>query len=171
MSNFQRYFIDNTPVFITAVCSHRRPFLRDPTMKEQLLEIMREVKREIAFCMLGYVILDDHFHWLILPVDPTSYPRIMQAVKLRFTRRSSIGCESSHKQLWQRRYWDHLIRSQRDLNRHLDYIHYNPVKHGYTKGPADYGWSSYKQYLKRGRYSEGWGAEVVPEGIEHLVPE
>ncbi len=168
MSRFRRYFIDQSPIFITAICSQRRRFLRKPDEKDLLLEVMREVKQEITFRMLGYVLLDEHFHWLILPDDAESYPRIMQSVKLRFTRRTS----STHShQLWQRRYWDHHIRDHNDLNRHLDYIHYNPVKHGYTKSPGDYLWSSYTQYYERGRYPPDWGVTIAPEGIDGLVPE
>ena len=171
MSRFRRYFSENTPVFITAVCHQRQPLLRDTSHKELLLSVMREVKPEIPYHMLGYVLLDDHFHWLIVPVEADTYPKIMQSVKLRFTRRVPIyNCDRPRK-VWQRRYWDHLIRDQHDLQRHLDYIHYNPVKHHYAESAGEYLWSSFAEYRKRGQYVDGWGVLEVPAGIDDLVPE
>ena len=95
----------------------------------------------------------------------------MQSTKLRFTRRVRINSHGGKKQVWQRRYWDHLIRDQQDLQRHLDYIHYNPVKHQSAASPEAYPWSSFNHYLTQGKYEKGWGDKMEPEGIENLVPE
>ena len=62
--------------------------------------------------------------------------------------------------VWQRRFWEHTIRDQEDLNRHLDYIHYNPVKHGLVKCAAEWPWSSFHRYVRMGYYEEGWGEGV-----------
>jgi putative transposase len=69
--------------------------------------------------------------------------------------------------LWQRGFWDHVIRDERDLARHFDYIHYNPVKHGYVTQPEAYTDSSFAEYLRRGWYEIGWG-HVEPEALTGL---
>jgi hypothetical protein len=165
---------------------------------------------------LGYVILNDHFHWMIrlsgrvvglvatereqnlsgrsashstLTYDPvtidvpfcrsgcdqrklpdngvvdTKYAisEIMQSVKLRFTHRyKRIHGINDNISLWQRRFWDHLARDQEDVNRHLDYIHYNPVKHGYMSKPLNFPFSSFREYVKRGVYMPDWGESGEP---------
>ena len=63
------------------------------------------------------------------------------------------------KLVWQRRFWEHLIRDKEDWRRHVDYIHYNPVKHGYVSRPGDWPWSSFEKALKRGWYPAGWGEQ------------
>ena len=63
--------------------------------------------------------------------------------------------------VWQRRYWEHVIRDDEDLDRHLDYIHYNPVKHGLVGTPIDWPWSSFQKYVKLGLYEKGWGGPMA----------
>jgi putative transposase len=171
MSRFRRYFSENSPVFIAAVCHQRQTLLGAASHKELLLSVMREVKQEIAYHMLGYVLLDDHFHWVIVPTQADTFPKIMQSVKLRFVRRMLANNRSQSPKIWQRRYWDHIIRDEHDLHRHLDYIHYNPVRHNYRMSPAEYRWSSFREYQRRGLYAEGWGFGGEPDGCEGLVPE
>jgi len=63
--------------------------------------------------------------------------------------------------VWQNRFWDHIIRDQNDLNRHIDYIHYNPVKHGCISKPKDWPHSSFRHYVKAGVYQDDWGAVPI----------
>ena len=158
MTNIRRYTAGNWPVFITAVCYGRKQLLRYDAEKESLLEIIKEVKFERTFRMLGYVILDDHYHWIIR-ADALDISSIMQSVK-------STG--DAPTKCWQRRFWDHIIRDQADLNRHLDYIHYNPVKHGYVGNPAEYAYSSFRAYVARGSYAENWGMHSAPGELSQL---
>ena len=113
---------------------------------------MREVKSSSGFAMNAYVILDDHFHWIITPVGQ-NFSAIMQSIKLRFVHRykKAIG-KKEQATLWQRRFWDHVIRNDEDLHRHMDYIHYNPVKHGLVKQVSQWPYSTYHQFLKQGFY-------------------
>ena len=62
--------------------------------------------------------------------------------------------------IWQRRYWEHAIRDDRDLSRHIDYIHFNPVKHGHVSKASDWPYSSFHRYVKRGLLPEDWGGDV-----------
>lgn len=60
--------------------------------------------------------------------------------------------------VWQRRFWEHLIRSEQDFIRHVEYIHYNPVKHGLVRVPRDWEYSSFHRYVREGMYGLKWGA-------------
>ena len=167
MTNIRRYPSNGAPIFITAVTVNRESILATNENKRLLLEIIREIKIEHNFSMLGYVILSDHFH-LIIKIRDADISKIMQSIVLRFTWRSIKQTAITQKQpvsLWQRRFWDHIIRDQNDLNRHLDYIHYNPVKHGAVNAPRDYVFSSFHAYVERSAYEKNWGAASVPSGI------
>ncbi len=170
MGNLRRYYVTDAPIFITAVCFQRRPFLESDEAKELLLAVMREVKQAISYRMLGYVILDDHFHWIIRPVNVKDFPRIMPSVKLRFARRREHTA-ATFRSLWQPRFWDPIARDAKDLARHLDYIHYNPVKHGYVADPAAYCWSSLQSHVTRGRYPSGWAVTAPPTTIKGMESE
>jgi putative transposase len=65
------------------------------------------------------------------------------------------------RMVWQRRYWEHVIRDEADLRHHVEYIHYNPVKHGYVARPIDWQFSSFRRFVKSGVYAEDWGAGKV----------
>src|SRR5271156_450762 len=86
MTNIRRLGIHNLPVFLTVVTHERKPILKTDFSKNLLLEIMREIKIKIPFQMISYVILDDHFHWIIKPCD-VNFSNIMQSLKLTFARR------------------------------------------------------------------------------------
>lgn len=62
--------------------------------------------------------------------------------------------------IWQRRYWEHTIQDEEDFNHHLNYIHYNPVKHGYVNNVIDWEWSSFHRYVENGFYEKNWGSEI-----------
>jgi putative transposase len=104
-----------------------------------------------------------------MPGGDADYSRRWRWIKGAFTERwrSEGGPESSRSGsrvrsgeygVWQRRFWEHLIRDETDLERHVDYIHYNPVKHGYAVRAADWPWSSFGRHVRLGRYPIDWGA-------------
>ena len=80
---------------------------------------------------------------------------------------SSLPQRIGNNSAFHRHYWEHLIRNEEDYQKHFDYIHYNPIKHGYVKHPADWKWSTYHSYLSESLYSERWG-ETEPETISGL---
>jgi putative transposase len=63
--------------------------------------------------------------------------------------------------VWQRRFWEHAIRDEGDLARHLDYIHHNPVKHGLVQRASDWPWSSFHRFVREGKYSADWGCALM----------
>jgi len=131
--NFKRYYQENQIVFITQVVKDREPAFAQPILASLLLRSWHRTQERIPFRMLAYVILPDHFHILIQPIGSVNFSQIMHSLKLSFT--------NSYKRLingqapftfWQKRFWDHVIRSELDLENHIHYIHFNPVKHGYV---------------------------------------
>jgi putative transposase len=81
-------------------------------------------------------------------------------------QRSKSRVSKGERGIWQRRYWEHLIRDEDDYAHHVDYIHYNPVKHGYVERAADWPYSSIHRFIKRGVVSLDWGGdETVSEEV------
>ena len=171
---YLRYYIPDSTVFITQVVHDRKPVFSNPDHVALLRNILHIAKEKYPFHMLGYVFLPDHFHILIKPGPGITHSQIMHSVKPNFTKayKSALSLsEAMH--FWQRRYWDHLIRDDEDFQRHLDYIHYNPVKHGYVTQPEAWADSSFCQWRQRGIYPPQWGWRL-PEtlhGWQSDIPE
>jgi putative transposase len=97
--------------------------------------------------------------------DDCDYSVCWQMHKTQFTRQyrhQNSGLKRS--KIWQPRYWEHMIRSQDDLYRHIDYIHYNPVKHGLVISVKDWRYSSFNKFYMRGYYEKGWG-DIEPNSV------
>jgi putative transposase len=151
----RRYYIPGSAVFITQVVQNREPVFRNPENVGLLREILRNVKELYPFVMLGYVFLLDHFHMIIQPMGEGNFSSIMHSLKSNYTReyKRRIGLlPSQSMKFWQKRFWDHVIRDDKDLENHLHYMHFNPVKHGLVRDPRDWQESSYIEWEKRGLY-------------------
>ncbi|KPL02186.1 MAG: hypothetical protein AMJ90_06540 [candidate division Zixibacteria bacterium SM23_73_2] len=154
----RRYYIPNVIYFITAVTYRRKTLFSNKSNLLIFKETFENVKSLHPFFLQAYVILPDHFHLLIQPSPPTNISKILHSLQRNFTLnfKKVKNIEDSLK-LWQHRFWDHIIRNKKDYNKHFDYIHYNPVKHGLVKKPEEWQESSYLYYLKEGFYQLGWG--------------
>jgi putative transposase len=117
------------------------------------------------FTTIAICVLPDHLHaiWQ-MPVDDGDFALRWRMIKSNFSRNFSVNQERSNskikhreKGIWQRRYWEHQIRDDVDLQRHVDYIHINPVKHGHVKQVKDWPYSTFHKYLAQGIYTENWG--------------
>jgi putative transposase len=120
-----------------------------------LLRAFRRTIQKSRTSIVAWVILPDHFHMLVNAPDGR-VDKFIHLVKLSFTyqlKSRRTGIES----VWQHRYWDHIIRSEQDLNHHIDYIHINPVKHGLCADPAGWLYSSFGRFKRRGHYTPDWG--------------
>jgi putative transposase len=151
MPHYRRYYLPG-PVFVTIVTHQRRPWLVD--VAGEISHAMHATQTKYPFRHLAHVILPDHLHWLFEPKD-TNFSVIVAAFKRALTWQAKSKGE--RLPLWQARFYDHLIRDQNDLRRHLDYIHYNSVRHGCCAQPADWAHSSFSSWLERGAYDTGWG--------------
>jgi len=153
--DFHRFYIPYALVFITQVVQDRRPVFKDPRMIELLRSTLHKVKEIHPFIMSGYVFLPDHFHILIQPTGTSNFSQIMHSLKMNFTKayKESVS-KTDPLKFWQKRFWDHIIRDEQDLENHLHYIHANPIKHGLVLDPGDWPYSSYREWEQRGLYPE-----------------
>lgn len=169
--NFRRYYMPNSIVFITQVIHEREPIFRNAAHLELLKTVLRNVKALHPFDMLAYVFLFDHFHLLIRPTGASTFSKIMLSLKSNFTKqyKANIGVQGSMK-FWQKRFRDHLIRDEIDFARHIDYIHYNPVKHGLVTRPEDWPHSSFLDWKEKEAYPDHWGW-TLPDVLKDLALE
>lgn len=134
------------------------------------------VKRKQSFDIAGIVVLPNHLHCIWrLPENDYDFATRWRLIK-HFFSRSCIGVEEvqnqsriskKEKPVWQRRYWEHVIRDEKDWQRHMDYIHYNPVKHGLVKKPVDWPHSSFERAVKNGLYERDWGCSE-PDSLKGM---
>ena len=134
---------------------------------ELLRDVIRRVKSAHPFHIDAMVVLPNHLHAIwTLPEDDADYPMRWSLIKAGFSRglgkieRINKSRESKRERgIWQRRYWEHLIRNDRDFAAHVDYIHINPVKHGYVHRAVDWPYSSIHQYIERGWLNADWAVD------------
>ena len=133
---------------------------------DALRSVLRTARQRHPFTIVAMVVLPDHLHalWRLPPAD-ADFPVRWSLIKAAFSRRLPQGeriCQSRkmkrERGIWQRRYWEHLIRDDSDLAKHVDYIHYNPVKHGYVARAADWRYSSIHRYISQGWLTADWAA-------------
>ncbi len=156
-----------TYFFTLNLAERHRTLLTDHV--EVLRNVVRSVKRRHPFHIDAMVILPDHLHALLtLPATDTDYPTRWALIKAGFSRnlakterRSPSRIGKGERGIWQRRYWEHTIRDELDYARHVDYIHFNPVKHGYARSAADWPYSSIHRYVAAGRLTRDWGVGVT----------
>ena len=167
-ARIRRLYAPGASYFITGVTEKRRMIFHDDRSIALLRQTMREVKKHHPFFMRAYVVLPDHFHLLLRVHESTNISKVLHAIKRNFTlnHKRTNGTNSSAK-LWQRGFWDHVIRDDRDYLNHINYIHYNPVKHGLVARAGDYRHSSFHHYLRLGWYDLDWGS-VEPDEITRL---
>ncbi len=132
---------------------------------DDLREVINKVKQAHPFVIEAMVVLPEHLHaiWR-LPHDDVDFPMRWSLIKAGFSRRMDktepIRASRQAKRergIWQRRYWEHIIRDENDFERHVDYIHYNPVKHGHVQRVIDWPFSTFHHYVERGFLPSDWG--------------
>jgi putative transposase len=158
--------------FFTVVTYRRRKILTTPESISILRKVISEVRREYPFSIDGWVLLPDHMHCIwTLPEGDDDYSRRWGLIKAGFSRgaktlfhRDNLMTRSKeyHREstIWQRRFWEHQIRGEKDLHAHLDYLHYNPVKHGMVINVADWPYSTFHRYVNQGLYPANWGENI-----------
>ena len=166
MSEYHRTFAPGGCFFFTVVTHRRQPHFANENNVKRLREAFVRVKAKHPFIIDAIVILPDHLHTLWqLPDGDSNYSLRWRLIKHYVS--TGLQTDTNHrdeKQVWQRRFWEHTITDERDWRNHMDYIHYNPVKHGYVHSPADWKSGSFSRAVDIGWYDNDWGA-FEPENI------
>lgn len=167
MPNYRRYYLPGSTVFITCVTQDRKKIFQLPENITLLNTVVENVKAIHPFTLSAYVYLPDHFHWLIqLPETDPDFSKILKSVKWNFTwEYKKKYAVSSRRSLWQRGFWDHVIRNDHDFITHLNYIHVNPLKHGYVENPENWVFSSFPDWIANGFYPSG---RIEPEQLNYV---
>jgi putative transposase len=172
VTQYRRSLTPGSTYFFTVNLANRRSKLLTSHV-EVLREAFAAVKAAHPFVIDAMVILPDHLHavWT-LPPDDADYALRWRLIKTRFSRamprteRRSFSREAKGERgIWQRRYWEHEIRDEIDMQRHVDYIHINPVKHGYVARAADWPHSSIHRFIGRGDLPRDWACECEEFGM------
>lgn len=178
---YRRARIEGGTYFFTVVTHFRRRFLCQPENADLLRNALRDVMQRHQFRIDAFVLLPDHLHciWTLPQGDDDFFTR-WRLVKGYFSKH----CESKYRgqtsmsrlkkneqPVWQRRFWEHAIRDDEDYAKHMDYIHYNPVKHGLVNAPRDWEYSTFHKYMKSGVYNKMWGAVEEISFAEHIGKE
>jgi len=167
MTEYRRVHAEGATWFFTVNLAERRanPLLADNV--DLLRQVFRKVKEDHPFKIDAIVVLPDHLHCIwTLPDGDSDYKTRWALIKAGFSRaipeaerRSESRKARGERGIWQRRFWEHMIRSQEDFCRHADYIHWNPVKHGWVKRARDWPHSSFSAYVRHGLYPADWACD------------
>ena len=169
MSQYRRAYIAGGHYFFTVVTFGRLELFSCQENVNRLGDAFRHVKRKHPFAIDAIVLLPDHLHaiWR-LPEGDADFSLRWRLIKHYLAR--GVNCPTNQrgeKQVWQRRFWEHLIRDEADWRHHVDYIHYNPVKHGYTNSPMEWANSSFARAVANGWYERDWGCGE-PDNIRDI---
>ena len=166
MSNYRRVNFEGGYYFFTVVTFQRMKFLTDTPSHDCLRFAFGKVKEKRPFDNIAMCLLPDHLHcvWK-LPDCDSDFSTRWNSVKSLFAKtylrsggregqRNVSRMRTGEATIWQRRFWEHQIRNEDDLQRHIDYIHYNPVKHGLVEKIEDWPWSTYHKFVQSGFYGD-----------------
>ena len=164
---YRRAKIEGGTYFFTVNLAERNKTLLSDYVDE-LRFAFKKVKTSHPFTIDAIVILPEHIHAIwTLPENDVDYSTRWRLIKAWFSKsfpktecinQSRLG--KSERGIWQRRFWEHQIRDENDYIRHMDYLYYNPVKHGYVKKVGDWPYSSFHRAVENGIYARDWGGEV-----------
>ena len=161
---YRRSFTPGGYYFFTLTLQNRRQDLLVRHI-DVLRRAFAEVKQKHPFDIVAVCILPEHLHLLMAlpPENDCNYPTRLRLIKTKFSKAlpktETLTVSRSKKKergIWQRRYWEHEIHNQQDLNAHIDYIHFNPVKHGYVNKVGDWPYSSFHRYVAQGILPQDW---------------
>ena len=168
MPNYRRAYIPGATWFFTVNLLQRRN--NDLLIREidLLRDTVRRVRKKYPFYIDAWVVLPEHLHCVLtLPPNDCDFSLRWRLIKSRFSRslqkseyRSRVRLLAGERGIWQRHFWEHLIRDEADYQKHVDYVHVNPLKHGYVKRVRDWPYSTFHNYVKQGIYSADWCGDL-----------
>ncbi len=184
MSNYRRFKTSGGTYFFTVATYNRQEILCKPQSRNALRDAIEAVRALLPFHIDAWVLLPDYLHCIwTLPEGDADFSKRWGTIKTSFTKKvgwalptNKIAMPTNKKysisrirhrdaNIWQRRFWEHQIRDQEDFNRHCDYIHYNPVKHGLVGDPKKWEYSTIHRFIQKGLYSKHWGDSITDDII------
>jgi putative transposase len=171
MPNYHRAFVPNGCWFFTLNLLERRGTLLVDQV-DALRNAFEQTRITYPFDVVAIVVLPNHLHAIwTLPPDDVDFSTRWRLIKTRFAkalpmqeRRSSVRIARNERGIWQRRFWEHLIRNDTDYARHVEYCYINPVKHGLVRRVQDWPHSSFHRDVRRGLFPLDWAGEVEATG-------
>lgn len=172
--NYKRVFIPNSYLHIIIVSYNRKNIFVDNI--ELLRNSFINSKRYFDYEIVAISVLPNHIHIILNPHNVKNYPKIVTSIKYYFSKNYDVGVETptygytnkGEKGVFQRRYFEHTIISEEDLNNQINYIHYNPVKHGLVKNVKDWKYSSFRKFVEQNFYDINWGSDTDIQNIVDL---
>jgi putative transposase len=176
MSDYRRWYIPGGMYFFTIVTYNRRPILTTEDGRTFLRESIDKIREKRPFELFASVLLPDHWHLIMqLPHGDQQFSTRIKRIKEEFTRRwlkaglpeaevTAYQRSKGERGIWQQRFWEHSIDDMDDLERHVDYIHWNPCKHRLVQRVQDWSWSSFHRFVEAGDYPVDWG-RIEPSSI------
>lgn len=177
MPEYRRARIAGGTYFFTVNTLHRLPVLVNDDVRVALRRGIEKTRETRPFIIDAWVLLPDHLHCVwTLPAGDADFAvrwaiikrQVGRTCAARYVDQGAFNASRARRKesgLWQRRYWEHLIRDEDDYRRHVDYIHWNPVKHGYVKKASDWPYSTFYRYVKAGVYELEW--EMSDKEFDH----
>ncbi len=171
MPQYKRAVVPGGTFFFTVVTFNRRPLFSSDLARHCLHNVWKDAQARYPFKVEAICLLPDHLHCIwTLPKNDFDFSSRWNMIKGLFSKRylakgGKDGSRNNSRKrkgeaaIWQRRFWEHVIRNSDDLQKHFDYTHFNPVKHGYVKQAADWPWSSLHRLIQMGWYGSHWGME------------
>ncbi|MDH5433969.1 MAG: transposase [Gammaproteobacteria bacterium] len=170
MPNYRRNLIPGATYFFTVnLLERNQPLLVNYI--DNLRKSVKIVRRNQSFYIDAWVVLPDHMHTIwTLPPDDVKYSERWRAIKKAFSKsipkteyRPESRIKRNERGIWQRRFWEHTIKDANDYERHMDYIHYNPVKHGWSGTVKEWPYSSFHRMVKMGIYPSNWAGSGLED--------
>jgi len=171
MANYRRARLSGGTFFFTVVTYRRRSLFGQAECRRILREAVQEARKRYPFTIDAWVLLPEHMHCIwTLPTESADFSIRWSLIKSYFSKRTRAllhveqwmnESKQKHREttIWQRRFWEHLIKDDREYQVYMDYSHFNPVKHGLVKRVVDWPFSTFHRYVRSGVYPENWGGE------------
>ena len=178
MPDYRRARTKGGTYFFTVVTHRRQPILTDEPIRAALRESIENTRKRLPFEIVAWVLLPDHLHCIwMLPDDDADFDKRWGMIKRQVSQVCGLQYNLTEWQnasrrsrnetsLWQRRYWEHQIRDETDLTRHIEYIHWNPVKHSLVRQVSDWPYSTFHKYVAQGIYPMDWAGNLTEKKNE-----
>ena len=183
MPNYRRASVPGGTWFFTLVTYQRHNILCNDDIRLALREAIQTVRTQHPFSVDAWILLPDHLHciWTLPAGDRDFSIRwakikrfVTQHCRAAYPPQGPVMASKRRRNegtLWQRRFWEHTVRDDQDLTHCLDYLHWNPVKHGYVNRVADWPYSTFHRFVNNGIYPQDWGGAVNQDADEKMFGE